>query len=169
MIAKGHNRGMRPARFAAVNLISDPIHGYIELTKRLSSAAATSAGLPDEETAEEDLLATACAAYALLLGAHGGAVVTEAPPAQLSAVYFQKAPKLTGDPFNTGTQQNRADFLSKLVREFSGCTGKLKTDLAEGSISLLCNNPYTFCHFLFLRVKWGTFSLQSHPALSKSL
>jgi HD superfamily phosphohydrolase len=49
---------MRPARFAAVNLISDPIHGYIELTKRLSSAAATSAGLPDEETAEEDLLDT---------------------------------------------------------------------------------------------------------------
>ena len=58
MIAKGHNRAMRPARFAAVNLISDPIHGYIELTKRLSSAAATSAGLPDEETAEEDLLDT---------------------------------------------------------------------------------------------------------------
>ena len=49
---------MRPARFAAVNLISDPIHGYIELTKRLSAAAARSAGLPAEETAEEDLLDT---------------------------------------------------------------------------------------------------------------
>ena len=49
---------MRPARFAAVNLISDPIHGYIELTKRLSAAAALSAGLLDEETAEEDLLDT---------------------------------------------------------------------------------------------------------------
>ena len=49
---------MRPARFAAVNLISDPIHGYIELTKRLSAAAARSAGLPEEQTAEEDLLDT---------------------------------------------------------------------------------------------------------------
>ncbi len=57
-MAKGHNPLMRPARFAAVNLISDPIHGYIELTKRLSSSAAASAGLPDEETAEEDLLDT---------------------------------------------------------------------------------------------------------------
>src|SRR6202142_3748662 len=49
---------MRPARFAAVNLISDPIHGYIELTKRLSATAARSAGLPEEQTAEEDLLDT---------------------------------------------------------------------------------------------------------------
>jgi HD superfamily phosphohydrolase len=45
--------------FRAVNLISDPIHGYIELTKRLSSAEATAAGLPLEEAAEEDLLDTA--------------------------------------------------------------------------------------------------------------
>ncbi len=49
---------MRPARFAAVNLISDPIHGYIELTKRLSSSGARAAGLPVEESAEEDLLDT---------------------------------------------------------------------------------------------------------------
>jgi HD superfamily phosphohydrolase len=47
---------MRPARFAAVNLISDPIHGYIELTKRLTAAEARAAGLPTEEAAEEDLL-----------------------------------------------------------------------------------------------------------------
>ena len=33
----------------------------------------------------------------LLLGAKGGAVVTEAPPAQLDARYFRTAPKLTGD------------------------------------------------------------------------
>ena len=57
-MAKGDNPTMRPARFAAVNLISDPIHGYIELTKRLSSATAMAAGLADEATAEEDLLDT---------------------------------------------------------------------------------------------------------------
>lgn len=33
----------------------------------------------------------------LLLGAKGGAVVAEAPPAQLDARYFRTAPKLTGD------------------------------------------------------------------------
>jgi uncharacterized protein len=46
-------------RFAAVNLISDPIHRYIELTKRLASGQARALGLPGEETAEEDLLDTA--------------------------------------------------------------------------------------------------------------
>jgi HD superfamily phosphohydrolase len=49
--------------FRSVNLISDPIHGYIELTKRLPTVSALSAaaavGLPDEEAAEEDLLDTA--------------------------------------------------------------------------------------------------------------
>jgi HD superfamily phosphohydrolase len=45
--------------FAAVNLISDPIHGYVELTKRLTSAESAVAGLPDEDVAEEDLLDTA--------------------------------------------------------------------------------------------------------------
>ena len=45
--------------FAAVNLISDPIHGYLELTKRLSPAASGAAGLPEEDVAEEDLLDTA--------------------------------------------------------------------------------------------------------------
>jgi len=44
--------------FAAVNLISDPIHGYVELTKRLTTAASAAAGLPDEDVAEEDLLDT---------------------------------------------------------------------------------------------------------------
>ncbi len=33
----------------------------------------------------------------LLLGAKGGAMVAEAPPAQLDARYFRTAPKLTGD------------------------------------------------------------------------
>src|SRR5256714_211949 len=42
--------------FTAVNLISDPIHGYIELTKRLSTDEASAAGLPAEDAAEEDLL-----------------------------------------------------------------------------------------------------------------
>ena len=50
---------MRRHPFAAVNLISDPIHGYVELTKRLPSNEAAAAGLPDEEVAEEDLLDTA--------------------------------------------------------------------------------------------------------------
>ncbi len=45
--------------FAAVNLISDPIHGYIELTKHLSSAESEEAGLPPEDVAEEDLLDSA--------------------------------------------------------------------------------------------------------------
>jgi len=45
-------------RFEAVNLISDPIHGYIELTKRLTPEQAERAGLPTEDAAEEDLLDT---------------------------------------------------------------------------------------------------------------
>ncbi len=43
----------------AVNLVSDPIHGYIELTKRLTPERARSLGLPDEEAAEGDLLDSA--------------------------------------------------------------------------------------------------------------
>ncbi|HEY3523927.1 MAG TPA: HD domain-containing protein [Candidatus Limnocylindrales bacterium] len=45
--------------FAAVNLISDPIHGYLELTKRLTAAESVAARLPAEDAAEEDLLDTA--------------------------------------------------------------------------------------------------------------
>jgi hypothetical protein len=45
--------------FVAVNLISDPIHGYVELTKRLTRAESEAAGLPAEDLAEEDLLDTA--------------------------------------------------------------------------------------------------------------
>jgi len=50
---------MHTARFAAVNLISDPIHGYIELTKRLTPAEAREAALPAEDAAEDDLLDSA--------------------------------------------------------------------------------------------------------------
>ena len=45
--------------FAAVNLISDPIHGYVELTKTLARDESAAAGLPDEDVAEEDLLDSA--------------------------------------------------------------------------------------------------------------
>ena len=45
--------------FAAVNLISDPIHGYLELTKRLARDESAAVGLPDEDAAEDDLLDTA--------------------------------------------------------------------------------------------------------------
>ena len=45
-------------QFEAVNLISDPIHGYIELTKRLTAEQSGRAGLPSEEVAEADLLDT---------------------------------------------------------------------------------------------------------------
>ena len=45
--------------FVAVNLISDPIHGYVELTKRLTPAESGAADLPTEDVAEEDLLDTA--------------------------------------------------------------------------------------------------------------
>jgi uncharacterized protein len=45
--------------FRAVNLISDPIHGYVELTKRLEDAEARALDLPLEAVAEEDLLDTA--------------------------------------------------------------------------------------------------------------
>ncbi|HEV7603513.1 MAG TPA: HD domain-containing protein, partial [Candidatus Limnocylindrales bacterium] len=50
---------MRRHPFAAVNLISDPIHGYVELTKRLAPDESAIAGLPEEEVAEDDLLDTA--------------------------------------------------------------------------------------------------------------
>ena len=49
---------MAHPQFEAVNLISDPIHGYIELTKRLSPEQSGRAGLPAEEVAEADLLDT---------------------------------------------------------------------------------------------------------------
>jgi HD superfamily phosphohydrolase len=49
---------MRRHPFVAVNLISDPIHGFIELTKRLSPAEAEAAWLLPEDFAEEDLLDT---------------------------------------------------------------------------------------------------------------
>jgi hypothetical protein len=45
--------------FGAVNLISDPIHGYIELTKRLTATESADVGLPTESAAEEDLLDSA--------------------------------------------------------------------------------------------------------------
>ena len=38
---------MRRHPFAAVNFISDPIHGYVELTKRLTRDESTGAGLPE--------------------------------------------------------------------------------------------------------------------------
>ncbi len=44
---------------SAVNLISDPIHGYLELTKRRSPEETRAAGLPAEDVAEDDLLDTA--------------------------------------------------------------------------------------------------------------
>jgi HD superfamily phosphohydrolase len=50
---------MRRHPFSAVNLISDPIHGYIELTKRLEPEASSATGLPAESVAEDDLLDTA--------------------------------------------------------------------------------------------------------------
>ena len=43
----------------AVNLVSDPIHGYIELTKRLSPEHARLLGLAEESAAEGDLLDSA--------------------------------------------------------------------------------------------------------------
>jgi len=49
---------MAHPQFEAVNLISDPIHGYIELTKRLSPEQSRRAGLPLEDVAEADLLDT---------------------------------------------------------------------------------------------------------------
>jgi len=47
---------MDAEQFKAVNLISDPIHGYIELTKRLTPEGAAATGHALEEAAEEDLL-----------------------------------------------------------------------------------------------------------------
>ena len=43
----------------AVNLVSDPIHGYIELTKRLTPELAARLGLAPEEAAEGDILDSA--------------------------------------------------------------------------------------------------------------
>jgi len=42
--------------FRAVNLISDPIHGYLELTKRIAGADARGVGLPDEDAVEQDIV-----------------------------------------------------------------------------------------------------------------
>jgi hypothetical protein len=50
---------MRRHAFAATNLISDPIHSYIELTKRLEPGESAALGLPPEANAEDDLLDTA--------------------------------------------------------------------------------------------------------------
>jgi hypothetical protein len=50
--------GVHPQMWA-VNLISDPIHGYIELTKRLTPEHARALGLAEEEAAEGDLLDSA--------------------------------------------------------------------------------------------------------------
>ena len=52
----------RPGRrlpFAAVNLISDPIHRYVELNSASAAAEARAAGLHAEDVAEDDLLDTA--------------------------------------------------------------------------------------------------------------
>ena len=49
---------MKRHQFAAVNLISDPIHGYVELTKRLTREESGATGLPDEDVAEQDVLDT---------------------------------------------------------------------------------------------------------------
>ena len=57
--AGGADRAGRRVSFAAVNLISDPIHGYVELSKRLSPTEARAADLPEEDVAEDDLLDTA--------------------------------------------------------------------------------------------------------------
>ncbi|HEX7497246.1 MAG TPA: hypothetical protein VF344_02125, partial [Candidatus Limnocylindrales bacterium] len=51
--------GQTPPQLWAVNLISDPIHGYIELTKRLTPEHAGRLGLAAEEAAEDDLLDSA--------------------------------------------------------------------------------------------------------------
>jgi HD superfamily phosphohydrolase len=50
---------MSPSPFTAVNLISDPIHGYVELTKRLTAEESEALWLDREDVAEEDLLDTA--------------------------------------------------------------------------------------------------------------
>jgi hypothetical protein len=51
--------GLLHPQLWAVNLISDPIHGYIELTKRLTPEHAAALGLAPEEAAEGDLLDSA--------------------------------------------------------------------------------------------------------------
>ena len=57
-VPAGYTPAMPHPQFEAVNLISDPVHGYIELTKRLTPDQSARAGLPDEDVAEEDLLDT---------------------------------------------------------------------------------------------------------------
>jgi HD superfamily phosphohydrolase len=58
VVPAGYTPGMPHPQFEAVNLISDPVHGYIELTKRLTPDQSARAGLPPEDVAEEDLLDT---------------------------------------------------------------------------------------------------------------
>jgi HD superfamily phosphohydrolase len=57
-IRDGQVAGTHPLLWG-VNLVSDPIHGYIELTKRLTADHAHRLGLAEEEAAEGDLLDSA--------------------------------------------------------------------------------------------------------------
>jgi hypothetical protein len=57
--AAGSDAGTVHPQMWAVNLVSDPIHGYIELTKRLTPERAGRLGLSPEEAAEGDLLDSA--------------------------------------------------------------------------------------------------------------
>jgi len=57
-VPAGYTSAMPHPQFEAVNLISDPVHGYIELTKRLTPDQSARAALPPETVAEEDLLDT---------------------------------------------------------------------------------------------------------------
>lgn len=56
-----------------------------------------SKGSAHESLLVTDVEATDIHVAMLLLGAKGGAIIAEAPPAQLDARYFRTAPKLTGD------------------------------------------------------------------------
>ena len=57
-LSRGTDDAADLSAFRAVNLISDPIHRYIELTKPLSADESDAAGLPPEDVAEQDLLDT---------------------------------------------------------------------------------------------------------------
>jgi hypothetical protein len=59
--------------------------------------------------------------------------------------------KLGSHCFHAGAQQDGAYLLTELIRQLPGRAGQFETDLAQGTLSLFCNYPYTFCHVFFLR------------------
>ena len=139
--------------FAAVNLISDPIHGYVELTKRLTSDESGAAGLPDEEVAEEDLLDSAWLQRLRRISqlqsarwvfptaehsrfTHGLGVMHEAGPVGALAL-----PEPAHDPRWRPASRSRPRAWSSRRSGWPGCSTTSATDRSRTSSTTTCWRP----------------------------